>query len=222
MRCITSLSQPVPAIICELERILTCPCDAGNPLPDGTVAAVVYDVGSDGLDPSDIAILSYAWVVEGQQVPCLGFAPPDSLPPPLRFYVRVEQPGCCWMSNPFILVPGVQEVIIADWTSRSPDCYPTSVADRTSRLPRDLVITSVHPNPFNPTATIEFTLSTTQRMTLRVFDVTGRVVATLADGVYEPGDHRLTFNGTNLATGLYFARLESGANITTAKLLLLK
>lgn len=79
-----------------------------------------------------------------------------------------------------------------------------------------------YPNPFNPTTAISFQLSAIGHVTLKVFDVLGREVATLVDKVKQPGMHSVQFDAGNLASGVYFYRLESGSFVATRKLLLLK
>lgn len=88
---------------------------------------------------------------------------------------------------------------------------------RTSSL-----ILSSFPNPFNPTTQIAFTLPRAQRVRLVVYDVTGREVRTLTDRVYESGEHRVSFDGSSLPSGIYFARLNAGTFSKAEKLLLLK
>lgn len=80
----------------------------------------------------------------------------------------------------------------------------------------------VYPNPFNPTTTIQFQLQAYSRIRLQVYDTAGRLVATLANGWREAGAHSLTFDGGNLASGMYFLKLESGKYSTGVKLMLLK
>jgi hypothetical protein len=81
---------------------------------------------------------------------------------------------------------------------------------------------SVYPNPFNPTTMIAFSLPRTERITLTVYDVTGREVQVLEDGVQNAGDYRITFDGSGLSSGIYFARLDAGSFSQTQKLMLLK
>ena len=78
------------------------------------------------------------------------------------------------------------------------------------------------PNPFNPTTTISFALPRAGRVTIAVFDLLGREVEMLTDATYPAGEHRISFDGSHLPSGLYFARLESGPFTATQKLLLLK
>ncbi|MCP4546377.1 MAG: hypothetical protein GY835_07920 [bacterium] len=93
--------------------------------------------------------------------------------------------------------------------------------------PRGLRLATPFPNPFNPSVKLTFTLSDRQRLVAEIFDVRGRRVKRLADGVFNRGDGELTWDGRddrghNLPSGLYFARLEAGGSVATRKLTLLK
>ncbi len=84
------------------------------------------------------------------------------------------------------------------------------------------------PNPFNSSATISYELRYASYVTLHVYDATGRLVAKLVDGWRQAGAHQITFDGSDLPSGIYFARLtaasESGTTPTTSlqKLALVK
>lgn len=78
------------------------------------------------------------------------------------------------------------------------------------------------PNPFNPTTTIRYAVPRPARVTLRVFDVGGREVATLVDGEQAAGVHEVRWNAAGLASGVYFYRLRSDGFTKTKKLVLLK
>jgi len=78
-------------------------------------------------------------------------------------------------------------------------------------------------NPFNPTTTISFTLEQKALTTLKIYDIVGREVATLVNEVLEAGVyHQQQFNASNLASGVYFARLVSGNKSQLRKLMLIK
>jgi hypothetical protein len=80
-----------------------------------------------------------------------------------------------------------------------------------------------YPNPFNPSTTINFTLTNAQSVTLRVFDVLGREVATLINGERRAaGPHTINFNASNLSSGTYFYRLESENFSESRKMMLVK
>ena len=87
------------------------------------------------------------------------------------------------------------------------------------------------PNPFNPVTTIDFSLATGGRATIRVYDAAGRVVRTLVDRNIEPGEHKVIWDGTTdvgqrAASGVYFVRMETAGRTdafrATRKLVLLK
>ena len=81
---------------------------------------------------------------------------------------------------------------------------------------------SAFPNPFNNMTEIRYTLPQTARVTLKVFDVTGRTVSTLVDGIVGTGELRVTWNAEGLASGVYFAQISAGGFLRTQKLLLLR
>jgi serine protease len=93
---------------------------------------------------------------------------------------------------------------------------------RSVELPTAVELRGNYPNPFNPATTIEFALPSGGMVKLAVYDLLGRNVATLADGMMAAGVHRLEFDGSQLASGVYFARLEAGAAVRSAKMVLLK
>ncbi|MCB9365817.1 MAG: T9SS type A sorting domain-containing protein [Calditrichaeota bacterium] len=93
--------------------------------------------------------------------------------------------------------------------------------DSRPELPNELSL-SAYPNPFNPVTNIAFDLPTTLQAQLVVYDLTGRAVQTLFNERINAGHHEYAFNGANLPSGLYFARLEAGNITTTQKLVLLK
>ncbi|MCD4827902.1 MAG: T9SS type A sorting domain-containing protein [Candidatus Cloacimonetes bacterium] len=81
---------------------------------------------------------------------------------------------------------------------------------------------TAYPNPFNPSATIAFSLSEPAHSTLCVFNVRGQRVATLLDETRPAGEHAVTWEADGLTSGIYFARLETPEGTSTTKLLLLK
>ncbi|RJP73428.1 MAG: T9SS C-terminal target domain-containing protein [Candidatus Zixiibacteriota bacterium] len=78
------------------------------------------------------------------------------------------------------------------------------------------------PNPFNPVTTASYELRAASHVSLRVYDTSGREVKTLVDGWREAGHYEVTFDGSGLASGVYFSRLETAAGSATVKLLLLR
>jgi len=78
------------------------------------------------------------------------------------------------------------------------------------------------PNPFNPMTELRFTLPRSGHVRLTIYDARGRVTATLVDGTLGAGVHRLTWDASRAASGVYFSRLEAGGETRTGKMILLK
>jgi photosystem II stability/assembly factor-like uncharacterized protein len=93
--------------------------------------------------------------------------------------------------------------------------------DRTS-LPVKATLLQSYPNPFNPTTTIKYDLPTDSPVSLKVYDVLGREVLTLVEGVERSGSHEVVLNASDLSSGVYFYRLKAGDFTNTRRLLLLK
>ncbi|MDG7000396.1 MAG: T9SS type A sorting domain-containing protein [Nitrososphaerota archaeon] len=89
-------------------------------------------------------------------------------------------------------------------------------------IPSRYSLSQNFPNPFNPTTAILFDLPKAGQVTLKIYDVLGRNVATIVDGYKAAGSHQVTFDATKLASGVYFYRLEAGTYHDVKKLLLLK
>ncbi|PLX32783.1 MAG: hypothetical protein C0600_01605 [Ignavibacteria bacterium] len=79
-----------------------------------------------------------------------------------------------------------------------------------------------HPNPFNPTTTINFWLPRRMQVRLAVYDSGGRLVRTLVDGILPSGDHSATFGAEALPSGMYVCRLEGGGATDSRRMLLLR
>ena len=79
-----------------------------------------------------------------------------------------------------------------------------------------------YPNPFNPSTNIMFNLAAKSLVSLKVFDVIGREVAILVAQEMSAGNHSIQWNAATMSSGVYFYRLQSGSNIETKKLILLR
>lgn len=95
-------------------------------------------------------------------------------------------------------------------------------APPTNDLPHEFSLSQNYPNPFNPTTVISYQLSAGSDVTLKVYDVLGREVATLVNQKQSAGKYSVTFDGSKLASGVYFYRLVAGSYIAVKKLVLLK
>jgi len=89
-------------------------------------------------------------------------------------------------------------------------------------IPREFDLSQNYPNPFNPETKLSYQLPITGKVSLKVFDIIGREVATLVDEVKEAGTYDVSFNGNGLASGAYFYRIQSGNFVKIKKMILLK
>jgi hypothetical protein len=88
--------------------------------------------------------------------------------------------------------------------------------------PNEFRLEQNYPNPFNPTTTISFSLSEKTFVTLKVYDTLGREITTLYSGETLPGTYTRQWNAEGMSSGTYFYRLQTGSNIETKKLILIK
>jgi photosystem II stability/assembly factor-like uncharacterized protein len=98
----------------------------------------------------------------------------------------------------------------------------TSVAKTVEQIPSIVVLEQNFPNPFNPTTSISFTLPSTSLVSLRVFDLMGREMATLVSKELSRGRHTYQWDASDLPSGPYYYRLQAGSFVQTKKLLLIR
>lgn len=95
--------------------------------------------------------------------------------------------------------------------------------DNSITLPNDFVLFPAYPNPFNPTTTIRFKLVTSQQnASLRIYDISGRLVETLLNEKLIAGEHEIKWNGGNNPSGVYFISFETGEFFSNQKIILMK
>jgi hypothetical protein len=97
----------------------------------------------------------------------------------------------------------------------------TAVGDN-EIVPTEFALSQNYPNPFNPTTRISYQLAKDSYVTLKVYDLLGREVATLVNKNMKAGKYSVDFNASNLATGIYFYKLTAGDFNAVRKMILLK
>jgi hypothetical protein len=108
-----------------------------------------------------------------------------------------------------------------DTTGFSPDT-PTGIDPVIIGAPSSYLTASNYPNPFNPTTMINYSLPVNGEVTLKVFDITGREVATLINGYQPAGSYRLTWNAASMPSGIYFYRVTVADKSFTNRMVLIK
>jgi len=91
-----------------------------------------------------------------------------------------------------------------------------------ANIPTEIYLNQNYPNPFNPSTTIPFGIDLDSYVNLTVYDVLGRKVSTLIDNNLTAGTYDITFQASNLASGVYFYRLTTGSKVLTQKFTLIK
>jgi hypothetical protein len=96
----------------------------------------------------------------------------------------------------------------------------SAIDERT--LPGDFASISSYPNPFNAKTILQYTLSTSGPVTVSIYDLAGRKVASLFDGAQNAGEHTLIWDAQAFPSGIYFVRLTAGSQSQDRKIILLK
>jgi hypothetical protein len=99
---------------------------------------------------------------------------------------------------------------------------PDEVEREDSSQPKNFKLSQNYPNPFNPATCIQYTVNSRQIVSLKVYDVLGRELRTLVDGIRNPGTYEVQFNGSYLASGVYFYRLKAMSGVLQKKMILLR
>jgi hypothetical protein len=103
---------------------------------------------------------------------------------------------------------------------------PVGITQSGTAIPEKFILSQNYPNPFNPTTKINFDLPFDSKVTLKVFDITGREITTLVNDNHHAGYYSVTFDGKNISSGVYFYRIiAEGINqqyVMTKKMLMIK
>lgn len=145
------------------------------------------------------------------------------------YYLRIPLADLTWgamrdWTTPSLHVDGSQGVGTGALPFDPDDpCAGTAVRGGHNSLPTAFQLFQNYPNPFNPTTNIQFDLVNSSKVSLKVFNVLGEVVATLVGGeALSAGAHTYSFDASNLASGVYMYRLEANGISSTRKMVLMK
>lgn len=85
-----------------------------------------------------------------------------------------------------------------------------------------MILYPAYPNPFNPSAHLQFSIPVSGHVTLGVYTLLGQKVAEVVNGFLPVGEHDFEFNADGLASGVYLYRLQTGTQIQTKRMILMK
>ena len=162
---------------------------------------------------------------------------------PEIYYKRSTDGGTSWGADfrltnnpansfsPFVSVSGsVVHVVWRDerdgnfeiYYKRDPTGNPVGIINYNSEIPGEFSLSQNYPNPFNPNTIINFQLSRFNFVSIKVYHVLGNEVSTLVNEKLNAGSYSISFNGSNLSSGIYFYKLTAGDFSITRKMTLLK
>jgi len=130
-----------------------------------------------------------------------------------------------------VLEPGGNAIWYVTAHSNHPDttiesnqrfAFTASIAETPAQLPREFRLYQNYPNPFNSETTINYDVPKASVVTLLIYDLLGKEVATLVDEMRPAGSHAVIFDGSQLPSGIYFCRLQAGDFVAAKKMVLLK
>ncbi|MBU1880479.1 T9SS type A sorting domain-containing protein, partial [bacterium] len=187
------------------------------------------DVSYEGGAPTLVALRSFTGFLPGWTInrPDMFFPVPESYAPGnYSFAAHVgTYPGTVLAEDSFPFTKTGD--FDGEFVPFVPDGVPNpfdriDTGDIITALPDEYQVMGTYPNPFNPTTTISYALPEAGKLSLKVFDVSGRLVATLVDGHRDAGYHEVTFDASNLASGVYIYQLKVNDFSTNGKVILMK
>jgi len=180
---------------------------------------------------------SFQWSSTGRMYIGLKGAPPNpglyytddaysantTFTPVPNFYFNVNK--MVWDDKGYLWVYGSGTLAQSDSVLTVPK--KTTGVQKESTIPKEFALQQNYPNPFNPSTVINYQIPTNSHVTLKVYDVLGKAVATLVNETKEAGNYSVHFSAsggdaTKLASGIYFYRLDAGRFSSIKKMTLLK
>lgn len=99
---------------------------------------------------------------------------------------------------------------------------PVSKISNQDQIPKVFSLSQNYPNPFNPVTTIEFSIPKVEFVSLKVYDILGKRIATLVDDYMKAGIYQIAWDASDFASGIYYYKIEAGEFTSTRKLILMK
>jgi hypothetical protein len=128
--------------------------------------------------------------------------------------VITDQPALAWTGSGFDQLFRMEGIELSEYSG---------IADLVAVPPTEFELATAYPNPFNSSTTLTVELPAVADLSVTVFNITGQQVAELANGQFNAGQHNLTFDASNLASGLYFVRATVPGQLDlTQKVVLMK
>jgi hypothetical protein len=125
--------------------------------------------------------------------------------------------------------PNLDNSVPQSWSTSEPYGTPgtvnfgvSTVIHSDEQVPEAFYLDQNYPNPFNPSTTIAFSIAQAMKVTVSVYDISGQKISELSNAHREAGSHSVVFDGTEMATGVYFYQVQTERFTATKKMLLIK
>ncbi len=185
---------------------------------DGVTATIISEVGGNGQDFISTVLNDNASIpIAGGEAPFTGFYIPSNS---LNVFNGMNAYGD-WTLTVIDGFAG-NDGMLNSWSLLITLDSPNDIEDEYDLSPNDFILHQNYPNPFNPSTIISFHLPVNGDVTLKIYDILGREVATLVNEFKEAGRHDVTFDASGLASGIYFYRIQAGSFNQTKKMILLR
>ncbi len=200
------------------QNALDAVADAGGPVIDGSSLLIVGPGGAnnstnpDVIDPISPAVSAYTYF-GGSNTGAVYYENDTRKHMYCAFAFEAVSGASSTTSRADVL-----HAVVTDWWGLD-DVEDT---EHGTVIPSDFAISSVFPNPFNPTTTLQVDVPLTSEIRLAVFDILGREVATLHQGRLSAGTHAFTWSAYEMASGVYFAVMEANGVRNVSRLVLTK
>jgi hypothetical protein len=150
-----------------------------------------------------------------------GYYVADSLEPSKGYWVKADSEGKLILTTQpqlgMMAITGSERtgmsrtirIVASNEFPPPPPGAETNIPDRPPHLPSEFSLEQNYPNPFNPITTLKYNLPVDSKLSLKVYNLLGQVVATLLDGQQAAGYQSITWNGHSFSSGVYLYKLEA-------------
>ncbi len=144
--------------------------------------------------------------------------PGDTLEASVHFFTSFDNQGTGYVQIQIGTAhnPSVRTVI-----NLTASTEPVGVLEENNQV-KDFKVFQNYPNPFNPSTTISFAIPQRSNVNVKVYNITGKEVASLVNEVKEPGQYSVNFNAEKLSSGVYFYKITAGKYSSVRKMILIK
>ncbi len=193
----------------------------GDPITDSLgMMRLVGGSGANTINPAEGRYVNQIEAADGNAANILSFWLKPDEHPAIRISHGTSKVVFTAFGFETIAVDDVRALFatnVIDWLNT-----PVGVYESENNIPDAFALSQNYPNPFNPSTEIIFSVPKESMVSIKVFDLIGREVATLINEVKQPGRYQLTFNAENFASGVYIYQMISGEFIQVKKMSFLK